>query len=161
MPTTTTNLGLTKPADGDTGWGATVNTNMDLIDAALSGLAADAITLDDSGGVVPLSTGTTNGAKLGTSTAQKLGLWGATPVVQQAHADQAAAASQTQDTLTDASGGSVSTTLASISDTATKNAVASLNAQLDKVKADVAAVRTLVNRLRTDLVTIGVIKGSS
>ena len=47
---------------------------------------------------------------------------------------------QTQTALTDNSGGSASTTLASISDTPTKNAVASLAAELALVKADVAAI---------------------
>ena len=46
----------------------------------------------------------------------------------------------TQDTLTDNSGGSASTTIASISDTATKNAIASIVAQLAKIKTDLAAV---------------------
>lgn len=157
----TPNIGLDKPADGDTGWSTTLNDNFDLIDAAFEGLSDSAIVMDDTGGVATLHAGTTNGTKIGTATSQKIGLWNATPVVQPSGADQAAAASQTQDTLTDSSGGSASTTLASISDTATKDAVASINAQLDKIKADVAAVRTLCNQLRSDLVTIGAIKGSS
>jgi len=158
MPTP--NLGLTKPSTGATGWGATVNANYDLIDAAMAGLSDSAITLDDTA-IVPISTGATNGARLGISASEKLAFWGATPIVRPAHADQAAAAAQSQQTLTDSSGGTASTTLASISDTATKDAVASLAARLGEVRTDVAAVRTLVNRLRTDLVAAGLIKGSA
>jgi hypothetical protein len=47
---------------------------------------------------------------------------------------------QTQDDLTDNSGGSASTTIAAISDTATKNAVASIVAELAKAKADIKAL---------------------
>lgn len=55
MSTNTTNLGIQKPADGSqTGtWGQTVNTNMDLIDQAVSGVLVK--TLTDSG-----STGSPN-----------------------------------------------------------------------------------------------------
>lgn len=159
MPTP--NLGLTKPNTGDTGWGATVNTNYDLIDAAMAGLSDSAITLDDTAAIVPISTGATNGARLAISASEKLAFWGATPVVRPAHADQAAAAAQSQQALTDSSGGTASTTLAAISDTATKNAVASLAARLGEVRNDVGAVRTLVNRLRQDLVAAGLIKGSA
>jgi len=66
---------------------------------------------------------------------------------QAAHiADPASAAAMTQDTLTDSSGGTAATTLAAISGTFDQsevaNAIASLAAQLAKVKTDVAAVRT-------------------
>lgn len=39
-------------------------------------------TFSDSGGVVTVETGTTNGVKIGGSSSSKLALWGATPVVQ-------------------------------------------------------------------------------
>ena len=103
----------------------------------------------------------TTGTKIGTAATQKLGFWNATPIVQPAAAGQAAAAAQTQDTLTDNSGGSASTTLAAISDTATKDAVASLAAQLAKIKADVAAVKTLEDAMRTALVNTGIMKGAA
>jgi hypothetical protein len=78
--------------------------------------------------------------------------------------------SQTQTSLTDSTGGSATTTLAAIaagasyaqSDmTAAKNAIASLAAELALVKTDMANTQTLVNRLRTDLIAIGLIKGSA
>ena len=53
---------------------------------------------------------------------------------------------QTQDDLTDNSGGTASTTIASISDTATKNAVASLVAELALVKADILAILNLLKQ---------------
>ena len=63
MSTNTTNLGIQKPADGSqTGtWGTTVNTNMDLIDQAVSGLLVK--TLNDSG-----STGSPNVLSITNST---------------------------------------------------------------------------------------------
>ena len=85
-------------------------------------------------------------------------------------------------TLTDSTGGTVSTTLASISDTATKNAIASINAQLVIQAAfnsavqnalaslaaqeihsvtDLGSFKTLVNQIRSDLVTKGLLKGSA
>jgi hypothetical protein len=158
MPTA--NIGMTKPTSGDTGWGTVINANIDLIDAAFAGLSNIAITMSDAGGVRTFATGATNGTTFG-ATGDKLAFYGGTPIVRPAHADQAAAAAQTQQDLTDSSGGTASTTLASISDTATKNAVASLAARLAEVKADVAAVRVLVNRVRTDLVALNAIKGSA
>lgn len=152
---------------------------------------------------VNLVTDTTTGTKIGTGTTQKLGFWNVTPVVQPSGANQAAAASLTIQTLTDSTGGSVSTTLsaatntasltdssggtpsttlAAISDTATKDAIASIAAQLatqrslntvlinavaslasqcNKAGVDLAAIRTLTNQIRGDLVTIGLIKGSA
>jgi len=64
---------------------------------------------------------------------------------------------QTQDTLTDNSGGAAGTTLAAITgggagcENATKNAVASLAAQLAKVKADVDAAKQNINSIIDDL----------
>jgi hypothetical protein len=80
--------------------------------------------------------GTTTGTKIGTATAQKLGFWNATPVIQQAHSAQAAVTPSTDFTGTD---------------------------QVNKatVLAAVQALQTLVNRLRLDLVTTGIIKGSA
>lgn len=91
------------------------------------------ITLADSANVV---VNTTTGTKIGTSASQKLGFWNKTPVVQQADAAQAAVTPSTDFTGTDT---------------------------VDKavVLAAVQAVETLVNRLRTDLVTVGIIKGAA
>lgn len=154
-------LGLTKPATGASSWGATLNANLDLIDAALTGLSDEAITMNDASAAATIGTGTANGTKLATTASHKLGIWGATPVVRPSHADQDAAPALTQGTLTDSSGGTASLTLAAISDTPTKNAVASLAARLAEIKVDNLEMLTLVNRLRADLVTIGLIKGSA
>lgn len=108
-----------------------------------------------------LIVGTTTGSKIGTSVSQKLGFWNATPVIQQASANQAALTAQSQTSLTDNSGGSASTTLASISDTATKNAVASLAAELALIKTDVAGIYTLLTAMRTALVNTGMMKGAA
>lgn len=90
-----------------------------------------------------VAVGTTTGSKIGTGATQKLGFFGATPVVQPAAAGQVA--------LTDSSGGTASDTIAAIGATYTqaevRNAVASLAAK--------------VNTLRTALVNLGLIKGSA
>jgi hypothetical protein len=96
-------------------------------------------TFADGSGVVVVEPGTTNGVKLGAGTTSKLGLWGAAPIAQRASANQVA--------LTDSTGGTPGTTLATISDAATADAVASL--------------ARLLNQLRADLVAIGAIKGSA
>jgi hypothetical protein len=139
-------------------WTAFTNASGDITATSLTTSATGAaITIGDAGNVV---LGGTTGTKIGTSaTAQKLGFFNATPVVQPTSASQAAVTA-TQDTLTDSSGGAASTTLASISDTATKNAVASLNAQLVKIKADIAALIVQGNRWRTDAIALGLEKGS-
>ena len=41
------------------------------------------------------------------------------------------------------------------------NAVASLASQCNKAGVDLAAIRTLTNQIRSDLVTIGILKGSA
>lgn len=74
---------------------------------------------------------TTTGTKIGTATTQKLGFWNATPVVQPADAAQAAA-----------------TGTAGASYTATEQTL-------------INDLKTLVNQLRSDLVTVGLIKGAA
>jgi hypothetical protein len=81
-----------------------------------------------------------------------------------------AAVTQTQTALTDSTGGTASTTLAEIAAgvsydqadmTAAKNAIASLAAELALIKTDMANTQTLINKLRTDLVAHGLIKGAA
>ena len=114
--------------------------------------------------------GTTTGTKIGTATTQKIGFWNAVPVVQPASANQAAAAAQTQDTLTNSTGGTVSTTLAAITAgaaytqadmSAVKNALASLASQLAKIKTDVTNIKTLQDAARTALVDTGIMRGAA
>lgn len=150
--------------------GVTRKISVSNLTAATLGLAGTKAVLDG----VNLSFGTTTGTKFGTATTQKIGFYGATPVVQPASANQAAAAAQTQDTVTDSTGGSATTTLAAITApaanattsltndmTAVKNALASIAAQLAKIKTDVANIKTLQGALRSALVDTGIIKGSA
>ena len=129
------------------------------------------VTMGDADDII-LATGT--GTKIGTAVGQKLGFYNKTPVVQPAAAAQVAAAAQTQDAVTDSTGGSVSTTLAAITApaanattsltddmTAVKNALASIAAQLAKIKTDVANIKTLQDAERTALVDLGLIKGAA
>jgi len=74
-------------------------------------------------------TGTTYGMQIAATTSQKLAFHGATPTIQAARIGQ----------LTDSSGGTPSSTIAAISDTATKNAIASLVAKLNSVEALMSA----------------------
>ena len=152
MSTTTTVLGLTKPAAGDRNWGTTMNANLDIIDTITASFAISPAggTFTDSASTVLLHTGTTHGVKLAAYNTELLGFHGATPSVQSASANQAAIGTYATTTLTDSTGGTptttlalmtniatvtdstggtASTTLAAISDTATKNAVASIAAQ--------------------------------
>lgn len=126
---------------------------------------------------------TTTGSKLGSAADQKLGLWGVTPVIQQASADQAAAAAQTQNTLTDNGAGTADQTVEDVADIAlstgdtyadsavngaVNTAIASISnnfkemtTELALIKDDVAAIKTLQDATRTALVAIGAIKGSA
>lgn len=106
-----------------------------------AGAASKVLSLDASGdhslpdgGDIALGTGT--GTKLGTAANQKFALWGATPVVQPASANQAVLALDL-----DVSG----------SDTVDKSAIDS----------NFAAIQTLMNQLRADLIAAGAIKGSA
>lgn len=76
----------------------------DLIECAFTNELPD---LDLSSGLsegTDIVLGTTTGSKIGTAAAQKLGFWNATPVIQQASADQTA--------VTDSTGGSVADAIA-------------------------------------------------
>jgi hypothetical protein len=115
-------------------------------------------TMTDGANIV-LGTGT--GTQIGTAASQKLGFWGATPGIQPSGASQAAIGALTVATLTDSTGGTASTTLASISDTPTKNAIASLAAQHANAITDLTSLKTLLNQIRSDLVARGILKGSA
>lgn len=95
--------------------------------------AAGGIVLADGGN---LALGTTTGSKIGTAVGQKLGFWNATPVVQPASANQAVLSLDV-----DVTG----------ADTVDKAAI----------NTNFTAIQTLVNQLRADLVTAGLIKGSA
>ncbi|MCX8003674.1 MAG: hypothetical protein N2688_01770 [Burkholderiaceae bacterium] len=78
-----------------------------------------------------LQFGTVTGSRIGTDPAEKLGFWGATPIVRPASANQAA--------VTQTAGATYTTT------------------ERDMLNA----LKTLVNQLRADLVAAGLIKGSA
>lgn len=98
MATTTTTLGLTKPATGDRAWGQTMNANLDAIDAGL--VPRSGGSFNDATGTAVFHTGTAHGTQLGGSAAELLAFYGAAPLAQPAGAGQAV--------LTDNSGGDVS-----------------------------------------------------
>lgn len=81
---------------------------------------------------------TATGTKIGTATDQKLGLWNVTPVVQPASADQAALSLATGSDLLGAD-----------------------TVNVEVISSNLTAIQTLVNQLRSDLVTAGIIKGSA
>lgn len=103
--------------------------------------------------------GTTTGTRIGTAADQKLGLFGAAPVVQPAGASQGA--------LTDNTGGTVDGTLEALPDPA--DAPASVDALRDDLalnllpalRNDLADLADRVNALRSALVALGAIKGSA
>jgi hypothetical protein len=87
--------------------------------------------------------GTGSGNKLGTSASQLIGFWNATPIVQPAHADQAA--------FTDSTGG---TAAASLVDVTASHDQAKLNDNF-------ATLAKLVLAMRTALVNSGLMKGAA
>lgn len=95
--------------------------------------------------------GTGSGTVIATATSQKLGFWGATPIIQPVGAGQGVVAA-----LTDNSGGaSGGNTIAVVTDnTSTANAVATLAAKVN-------ALNTLVTALRLAALNSGLIKGSA
>jgi hypothetical protein len=101
-----------------------------------------------------IAANTTTGTKIGTAAAQKLGFWNATPVIQQASNAQNAVATTV---------GAALLTNASVQNTgfgyATNTIADSVITNVNTLRVDVLAINTLVNRLRADLVTVGIIKG--
>ena len=76
--------------------------------------------------------GRPDGAYLGQDSSDKIGFYGTTPVAQPASASQAAASATTTTTATTTA-----------------------------LETDLDAVRVLVNQLRSELVTLGIIKGAA
>lgn len=128
-------------------------------------LALSGGTFADSGGVVTVETGTTNGVKFGGGVTSKIGAYGATPVVQPSGASQAALGAATAATLTDSTTGTAGATIgdvgASFSQSTLNNIHASLTSQINKLIADQSATRTLLGAVRSALVSLGWIKGSA
>lgn len=97
--------------------------------------------INDTGNVI---LGTSTGTKVGTSVSQKIGFWNATPIVQPSSANQAA--------LTNSTGGSGDGTLVDVTTAMLADPV--------KINDNFTDIATLLNQLRLDLVSTGIIKGS-
>lgn len=85
-----------------------------------------------------------DGIQIATAATEKVGLFGATPVVQPTGAAQAAVVA-----------GSTNGTAAAAAD------LAALKAEAELIGDDVRAVIALANKLRADLVALGLIKGAA
>lgn len=94
------------------------------------------------------------GHMIGQSATALVGFYGTTPVVQPTSANQAAVVG-----VTDASGGAAAATNGILTVTGTYNATILANALATLAQLG-NANKVLVNQLRADLVTLGVIKGS-
>lgn len=94
------------------------------------------------------------GFECGQSATDLVGFYGATPVVQPTSASQAAVTG-----VTDASGGAAAATNGILTLTGTYNSTILANAIATLAQLG-NANKTLVNQLRSDLVSLGLIKGS-
>lgn len=92
----------------------------------------------------PADGGTVAGAQIGSSATDKVGFYGADPVVQPASANQAATGPAAPAGGTGAAAGAWDTA-----------------ANRDLAITLINETRTLVNQLRSELVTLGLIKGSA
>ena len=96
--------------------------------------------------------------------APKAGFYQKTPIVQPAAAAQGALAAQGQTDLTHAFGtadGTVADVGGAFSQATLNDNFKEATTQLALAKTDIANLRTLVTQLRTDLVNLGLIKGSA
>lgn len=117
--------------------------------------------LPSSGGTLSdganIALGTTTGTEFGTATNQLIGFYGATPIVQRTNAAQAAISTLSMGGASVAVIGNTT----SVDQASNLNGnFASINGQLVNGAADLAALKALLNEIRTALVTIGLIKGS-
>lgn len=117
----------------------------------LAGGAAG-LTLNDG---TNIALGTTTGTDIGTSTSQKLGFYGTTPVVQPTTASEAAVSTAAITSVVT----TAATATSPVGYTTTTQANAIVTA-INSLITQVASLTTLCNQLRADLVTLGLIKGS-
>lgn len=125
----------------------------------------------------------TGNVAIGNAVTDTVGFYGVTKVAQPADADQAAAGAQTQNTLTDNGAGTADQTVEDVADIAlstgdtytdaavngaVNTAIASVSnnfkevtTELALIEADVAAIKTLQDAMRTALVSLGIIKGAA
>lgn len=105
-----------------------------------------------------IAVGTTTGTKIGTATTQKLGFWNATPVVQPSGASQAALGAVTaKGTNTGTAGAGLSL----IGNTTSADQSAAIMNDLAALQDDMSAAFTLIDQIRSALVTVGIIKGAA
>ena len=120
------------------------------------------------GAVVEIGTGT--GTKIATSTAQKLGFYNATPVIRQTAITQTYTTATgthsnlTSATLTDSSTGTASGTIGALGTAGTatipvayNDAIASLAAQCNALRVDLANTKQVLNQAIDHLQTYGIL----
>lgn len=143
---------LTLAGGKPTGSGAGGSIILKTAPAGATGTALRALvtrlTLDSTGlitlaDVVNFAFNTGTGTKFGTATGQKMGFWNVAPVIQPAHANQAA--------LTNSSGGTYDGTLAAISGTGADAAI----------NNNFTDIFTLLDAMRTAMVNSGMMKGAA
>lgn len=135
----------------------------DLLDAYFlgGGTVSSAITFGEDVTVTDAKNvivGSTTGTKIGTATTQKIGFWNKTPVVQPASANQAVVGAVT---TVGANTGTAGVGLSLIGDTTSVNQATNLMNDLKALQEDISATQVLVNQLRSDLIAVGIIKGSA
>jgi len=102
------------------------------------------------------NTGYPDGYSVGTAATDKVGFYGATPAVQPAATAQSAIATTAITTVVTTAATST-TPYGFTTSTQADAIVAAVNSLISRVSADV----TLTNQVRSDLVTLGIIKGSA
>jgi hypothetical protein len=125
------------------------------IDLNLAGKGAGKINLTSPVKVTDakdIEVGTGTGTKIGTAAGQKLALWNAAPIVQPAHADQAAVV------LGNANAEIGGLTISAAYDQAE---VEALRDRCEELADDVRNLSVLLHAIRTALVNFGAIKGSA
>ncbi|HMP83063.1 MAG TPA: hypothetical protein PKA41_10220 [Verrucomicrobiota bacterium] len=112
-------------------------------------VGAGGLALDEGANI---SAGTSTGSQIGTGASQKLGFWGVTPVVQPAHADQAAV------TLGNTNGEIAGLTF---SNPPTQAECQALRDACEELADDLRALSTLLHALRSSGVATGIWKGAA
>lgn len=91
-----------------------------------------------------IGNGNPDGSSFGSAITEKVSFYGVTPVIQPTSGSQAAVATSTITTAA----------------TSTSPYGYATTTQADAIPAQIVALRTLVNQMRTDLVNLGLLKGS-
>lgn len=119
------------------------------------GASADAtepLKLIDGGNII---LGTTTGTMLGTTSSQKIGFWGITPIVQpSAYTQTYSTADKTHATLTSASIGAFTGGVVGFLDAAERDNV---RTQVNNIRGDILDVKQLVNSIIDDLQAMGLL----